>query len=64
MEVNLEKENLELRKQLLAETIRRVSAEMQTAKATIAAIQMRLPMLENEMSLAQAKLADLTKDGA
>ncbi len=59
--MDLETEVVALRKQVLTETIRRLSAEMQAARASMAAIQMRIPMIESEMSLTQAKLADLTK---
>lgn len=59
--MDLETEVVTLRKQVLTETIRRLSAEMQAAKASMAAIQMRIPMIEAEMSLAQGKLAELTK---
>lgn len=60
--MDLETENLTLRRALLTETIRRLSAEMQAAKASMAAIQMRMPMIEAEMSLSQAKLTELTKE--
>lgn len=59
--MDLETEVVALRKQVLTETIRRLSAEMQAARASMAAIQMRIPMIESEMSLTQAKLAELTK---
>lgn len=59
--MDLETEVVALRKQVLTETIRRLSAEMQAAKASMAAIQMRIPMIESEMGLVQAKLAELTK---
>lgn len=58
----LRTENLTLRKQVLMETIRRLSAEMQAAKASMVAIQMRGPMIEQEMGLAQAKLGELMKE--
>ena len=59
--MDLETEVISLRKLVLVETIRRLSAEMQAAQASMAAIQMRIPMIESEMGLTRAKLADLTK---
>lgn len=59
--MDLEVEVQSLRRQVLVETVRRLSAEMQAANASMAAIQMRIPMIESEMRLAQDKLAELTK---
>lgn len=58
----LQAENLALKRQLLVETIRRLSAEHQAATSAMALLQMRLPMIEQESGLARAKLADLTKE--
>lgn len=62
MDIDLKAENKALRKQVLVETIRRLSAESQAAKASMAAIQMRIPQIEYEMNIAQAKLVEITKD--
>lgn len=58
----LEQENRNLKRQVWMETIRRLSAEQQAANASLAAIQMRIPMLEREMEYAKQQLAGLTKD--
>lgn len=51
-----------LNRLVLQEQIRRLSAERQAAQASMAVLQMRLPMIEQEASLAQHKLAELTKE--
>lgn len=51
-----------LQRQVLTEQVRRLSSESQTAQATIALMHMRLPQIEQELSLAQHKLAELTKE--
>lgn len=62
---DLEKANAtikQLQRQVLQEQVRRLSAERQAAQASMAVLQMRLPMLDQELSLAQHKLAELTKE--
>lgn len=59
---NLKAEVLDLRRRVLMETIRRCSSEMQAAKASMAAIQMRIPQIEQEAQIAQAALMELTKE--
>lgn len=51
-----------LKRQVLQEQVRRLSAELQCAQASIAVFQMRIPTLQQELSLAQHKLAELTKE--
>lgn len=51
-----------LKRLVLQEQVRRLSAERQAAQASMAVLQMRLPMIEQEVSLAQHKLAELTKE--
>lgn len=58
----LKAEKRALERQLLVETIRRLSAEGQAATSALAMLQMRIPMIEQEMGLAKSKLAELTRE--
>jgi len=51
-----------LKRQVLQEIVRRLSAERQAAQASMALLQMRLPSIDHELSLSQHKLAELTKE--
>lgn len=62
---DLDKANEKIRsleRLVLQEQIRRFSAERQAAQASMAVLQMRIPMIDQELSLMQAKLAELTKE--
>lgn len=49
-----------LKRQVLVETMKRLGAEMQAAKASIAAIELRIPMIHSEMESARDQLGKLS----
>lgn len=51
-----------LKRLVLQEQVRRLSAERQAAQASMAVLQMRIPMIDQELSFVQTRLAELTKE--
>jgi len=62
MSDDLKEEVLLLKKQLAGEKVRRLRAEIQAAQAAMSIIQLRGPMLDQELDLAQKELIKLTQE--
>lgn len=58
--IKLQEENQALQRQVLQETIRRLAMEKNAGEATMSFIQLRTPMIEQEMREAVEQLKRLT----
>lgn len=56
----LKTENEALRRQVLQETIRRLSMEHQALQSTLSFVQIRGPQVDQELELVKKKLSELT----